>query len=95
MAQAGQEFPNSRASGNGGAARDLREDLDALRSDIASLAGSVGNLAKERFGDAVGDAQDAANRKMNDVEHAIRSNPTQATLIAAGVGFLLGMFLIR
>jgi ElaB/YqjD/DUF883 family membrane-anchored ribosome-binding protein len=39
--------------------------------------------------------QDKAMEKVGDLEATIRRNPTQSALIAAGVGFVLGLILSR
>ena len=69
--------------------------MTALRDDIASLAQSVKRLAAEQIGTSVEDVQDKAMEKVGDVEASIRRNPTQSALIAAGVGFVLGLILSR
>jgi ElaB/YqjD/DUF883 family membrane-anchored ribosome-binding protein len=76
-------------------ASEVGDNVTALREDIASLADSVKRLAAEQIGTSVEDVQDKAMEKVGDVEAAIRRNPTQAALIAAGVGFLVGLVLSR
>jgi ElaB/YqjD/DUF883 family membrane-anchored ribosome-binding protein len=39
--------------------------------------------------------QDKAKETLGDIEVAIRRNPTQGALIAAGVGFVVGLLLTR
>ena len=80
MAATNQDYQGVKPAPNNGSARDVRDDMDALRSDIASLANSVSKLAGE---------------KLVDIETAIRRNPTQAAIIAVGVGFLVGLVLTR
>jgi ElaB/YqjD/DUF883 family membrane-anchored ribosome-binding protein len=41
------------------------------------------------------DAKDAAQQNLGDLERQIREKPVQATLIAAGVGFLVATLLTR
>ena len=67
------------------AASDVGDNVQALRDDIASLATSVKRLAAEQIGTSVEDVQDKAKEKVGDIETAIRRNPSQAALIAAGV----------
>jgi len=81
--------------GRTGAAGDVQDNVAALRSDIANLADSVKRLASEQLGSSVEDLQDKAKEKVGDVEAAIRRNPSQAALIAAGVGFVFGLILSR
>ena len=95
MAATNQDYQGARPANDGGPVREVRDDIDALRSDIASLANSVSKLAGEKLGSAVGDAQAVAGEKLGDIETAIRRNPTQAAMIAVGVGFLVGLVLTR
>jgi len=41
------------------------------------------------------DAKDAARQNLGYIEQQIRDRPVQATLVAAGVGFLVATLLIR
>ena len=77
------------------AANDVSENIAALRADIAGLAESVKRLAAEQIGTTAEDVQDKAMEKLGDVEAAIRRNPSQAALIAAGIGFVVGLILSR
>lgn len=81
--------------GSRSAASDVGDNVQALRDDIASLADSVKRLAAEQLGSSVEDLQGMAKEKVGDVESAIRRNPSQAALIAAGVGFVFGLILSR
>lgn len=95
MAATSQDPQTAKASNYGGPATAVKDDVEALRSDIASLADSVSKLASEKVGAAAGDAQAMAKEKLGDLESAIRQNPTQSALIAVGVGFLIGLVLTR
>jgi ElaB/YqjD/DUF883 family membrane-anchored ribosome-binding protein len=77
------------------AASDVGDNVTALREDIASLAASVKRLAAEQIGTSVEDVQDKAMEKVGDLESAIRRNPSQSALIAAGIGFVVGLVLAR
>ena len=77
------------------AASDVGDNVQALRDDIASLAASVKRLAAEQIGTSVEDVQDKAMEKVGDIEAAIRRNPSQSALIAAGIGFIAGLILPR
>jgi ElaB/YqjD/DUF883 family membrane-anchored ribosome-binding protein len=81
--------------GTRSAANDVSDNVSALREDIASLAESVKRLASEQLGSSVEDVQDKAKEKIGDIEATIRRNPSQAALIAAGVGFVFGLILSR
>jgi len=83
------------APGRTGAAGDVQDNVAALREDIANLADSVKRLASEQLGSSVEDVQDKAMEKLGDVEAAIRRNPSQAAMIAAGIGFVVGLILTR
>jgi ElaB/YqjD/DUF883 family membrane-anchored ribosome-binding protein len=95
MVTTSQDYQSARPASNGGPTKDVKDDIDALRSDIASLANSVSKLASEKIGTVVGDAETMAGQKLGDVEAMIRKNPTQSALIAVGVGFLFGLVLTR
>jgi ElaB/YqjD/DUF883 family membrane-anchored ribosome-binding protein len=77
------------------ASDEVGDNVTALREDIATLAASVKRLAAEQIGTSVEDVQDKAKEKVDDIEGAIRRNPTQSALIAAGVGFVIGLILSR
>lgn len=77
------------------AANDVSDNVTALRDDVANLAASVKRLAAEQIGSSVEDVQDKAMEKVGDLETAIRRNPTQSALIAAGVGLVVGLILSR
>lgn len=77
------------------ATRDVSQDFEALRSDVSRLAESVRNLATNELGTTVEDIQAKAGEQISAAERAIRRNPTQAAMIAAGVGFLVGLIMIR
>lgn len=95
MAAPGPMSQNVQSTLQGGAKKSVGDDVDALRSDIASLASSVGKLAAETVGGTVGDVQAKAGEKLGDLESAIRRNPTQSAMVAVGVGFLFGLLLTR
>ncbi len=86
--------PDSGAS-NGTAANDVSDSVATLRADIAALADSVKHLAAEQIGASAEDVQGKAAETLGDIEAAIRRNPTQAALIAAGLGFIVGLILSR
>jgi ElaB/YqjD/DUF883 family membrane-anchored ribosome-binding protein len=80
---------------NRAAASDVSDNVAALRADIARLADSVKRLAAEQIGTSVEDMQDKAKEKVGDINAAIRRNPSQAVVIAAGMGFVVGLILSR
>jgi ElaB/YqjD/DUF883 family membrane-anchored ribosome-binding protein len=94
------EGAQSRSATTSNAAReeakqDLRDSYSDLRGDVASLTEAVKRLANAELGGAVGDAQQMAEKGLSSIETSIRKHPTQAALVAAGVGFLVGLLLIR
>lgn len=77
------------------AQHDLKENLSSLKSDVANLTSSVKRLADAEFGNAASHVQEKAQQHLGDIEASIRKNPTQAALIAAGVGLLVGLIVSR
>jgi ElaB/YqjD/DUF883 family membrane-anchored ribosome-binding protein len=72
-------------------ADELANQIDAIRADLQNLTSTVGRIAKGQ----VNRAQDKAMETANEAEEAIRRNPLQAVAIAAGLGFLFGVFTRR
>ncbi|MFQ8429851.1 glycine zipper domain-containing protein [Amaricoccus sp. W119] len=88
----------------------VTEEVSRLRSELAGLVESAGQIGRERMnaiaqdervtrGLAAGDAAiDGATRELRalerDIAEATRADPWRALGLAAGVGFLLG-FLAR
>ena len=70
------------------AASQASDTFAALSEDVANLAESVKRLATEQLGSSVEDVQQS-------LEARIRRNPTQAVLIAAGIGAGIAMLLTR
>ena len=70
---------------------DLSSEVDAIRDDVQKLAATIGDVAKRQAGRAQDNAVDA----MHTAENYIRQNPLQAVAIAAGLGFLYGLFTRR
>jgi len=62
-----------------------------IRTEIQSLAASVGRIANKQIGRAQGKAAEAAH----EAEAAITRNPLTAIAIAVGLGFLLGVLTRR
>jgi ElaB/YqjD/DUF883 family membrane-anchored ribosome-binding protein len=77
------------------AASEVGDNVAALREDIANLADSVKRLAADQLGASVEDVQNKAMEKISDIEASIRRNPSQSALIAAGIGFVVGLILAR
>ena len=84
-----------KSSTNGGAGARVSDDVSKLKNDIANLADSVRNLAGEKVGTTAEEVQATAKEKLGELEAMVRKNPTQSALVAAGVGFLIGLILTR
>jgi uncharacterized protein YjbJ (UPF0337 family) len=70
---------------------DLSDELDAIRADVQNLTGTLGDVARRQ----AGRAQDSAVEAWHGAETYIKQNPLQAVAIAAGLGFVYGMFTRR
>ncbi len=90
-----QSTPSSHHNDVREQSKVVSDDFAAIRSDLSQLAESVRNLAADGLGTSVEGIQAKATEKISEAEKAIRRNPTQAALIAAGVGFLVGLIMIR
>lgn len=81
----------SRRSAGGRDAEDLAKQIDAIRADVQNLTSTVGRIA----GKQINQAQDKALEAAHEAEEAIKQNPLTAVAIAAGLGFLFGVFTRR
>jgi ElaB/YqjD/DUF883 family membrane-anchored ribosome-binding protein len=70
---------------------DLAAQIDSIRADVQNLTSTLRRVANKQ----VGHAQDLAMEKAQEAEDAIRRNPLSAVAIAAGLGFLFGVFTRR
>jgi ElaB/YqjD/DUF883 family membrane-anchored ribosome-binding protein len=70
---------------------DLANQIDAIRAEIQSLTSTVGRVANKQ----INRAQDKAIETAHEAEEAIKRNPLAAVGIAAGLGFLFGVFTRR
>jgi len=70
---------------------DLAAQIDAIRADMQNLTSTVSRIANTQMGRA----QDKAVETAQEAEEAIKRNPLQAIAIAAGLGFLFGVFTRR
>ena len=73
----------------------ISDQIELLRSDLSGLAEQVTGLTKEKIGEKIGEVQDAAANKADELQASIRAKPMQSAAIAAGVGFVLGLLLTR
>jgi len=81
----------AKRAATGGDADDLANQIDAIRADVQNLTSTVGRMANKQ----INRAQDKAMETAYEAEEAIRRNPLQAVAIAAGLGFLFGVFTRR
>ena len=99
-----------RSKSNGGHMHDrlaaLREDLEALQSDVRGLAGDAGDAASAKMNEAINDAmesvQDLTDRfeewgedHLVSVRQSVRDQPLAACALAMGIGAMLGAVLFR
>lgn len=84
----GERRPGGESSD---AKADVRQSYDALRKDVADLTSSLKELSKENLQKA----GSAAEKGISKFEKTVRANPTQSAVVAAGVGFLIGLMMTR
>ena len=85
------DWYRSTALSTNGDAGELADQIEAIRTDIQSLTSTVGRIANKQLGRA----QDTAVEAARSAEDAIMRNPVSAVAIAAGLGFLFGVFTRR
>ncbi len=66
-------------------------EIDDLRRQVKELTDKYGTMAQN----TLSGVKDRVQQNMGDIEQQIRDKPVQATLVAAGVGFLIGALLTR
>ena len=70
---------------------DLAAQIDAIRADMQNLTSTVSRIGTAQMNRA----QDKAKETAQEAQEAIKRNPLQAVAIAAGLGFLFGVFTRR
>jgi uncharacterized protein YjbJ (UPF0337 family)/ElaB/YqjD/DUF883 family membrane-anchored ribosome-binding protein len=85
------DWYRATAVSTNGDADELADQIEAIRTDIQSLTSTVGRIANKQLGRA----QDTAVEAARNAEDAIRQNPVSSVAIAAGLGFLFGVFTRR
>lgn len=73
------------------AAGAAEREIEELRRQVKELTDKYGSMAQSTFSDV----KETVRQNMGDVEKQIRDKPVQATLIAAGIGFLIGALITR
>lgn len=92
-----QRSPAAASQDNLSKQDDLTKQIERLRSDVAQITKTLGDLTKGQVTElrargraAAGDLADSARRAEHDAEDYIRDRPLQALAIAAGLGVLVG-----
>jgi len=73
------------------AAEKAQREIEDLRRQLKELTAKYGPAAQS----ALDDVKKTVQENMGDIERQIREKPVQATLVAAGIGFLIGALLTR
>jgi ElaB/YqjD/DUF883 family membrane-anchored ribosome-binding protein len=68
-----------------------QNEIEELRRQVKDLTEKYGSIAQN----TISDVKEKVQQNVGDIEQQIREKPVQATLIAAGVGFLVGALLSR
>jgi ElaB/YqjD/DUF883 family membrane-anchored ribosome-binding protein len=68
-----------------------KSEVEDLRRQVKDLTEKYGSVAQN----TISDVKDKVQQNVGDIEKQIREKPVQATLVAAGVGFLVGALLSR
>lgn len=66
-----------------------------IEDAVGGLTGDAKLQAQGKYRQARGQAQQSYGQMMDDVRDYATTNPIGAMLAAAGVGMILGMFLVR
>jgi ElaB/YqjD/DUF883 family membrane-anchored ribosome-binding protein len=73
------------------AAGSGQSEIEELRRQVKDLTDKYGSMTQHTFSEM----KETVRQNMGDVEKQIREKPVQATLIAAGIGFLIGALITR
>ena len=92
------EVADNIGKGAGSASTKVKEKAGQATTKVKEKAGQVSSVAKERYGVAAERARLGYDKARKDLDHLtqdvneyVRDNPGKAVLIAAGVGFLIGL----
>jgi len=69
----------------------VQAEIEELRRQVKDLTDKYGSMAQH----TLSNVREKIQQNMGDIERQIQEKPVQATLIAAGVGFLIGALLSR
>lgn len=106
MATTKTNVSNGKGSSTPVTMDELAAQIELLKSDIAGLTESIGDFGKSKLSEVKGQAQktaadlaetgrEKAIETQIRAEDFIRSQPGTAIGIAAGIGFLVGIFSSR
>ena len=94
--------PTMGAAGTTSGLDKVKDDFGRVKSDVADLAGSAADAAKQGARDAVdavkekaGDAQKFAEQQIESLVKCIKDRPVTSALVGVGVGFLIAKLLTR
>jgi ElaB/YqjD/DUF883 family membrane-anchored ribosome-binding protein len=92
------EVADSLGKGAGTASSKVKERAGEASAKVKEKAGQVSTAAREGYGVAAERAKQGYDKARKDLDHLtqdvneyVRDNPGKAVLIAAGVGFLIGL----
>lgn len=82
--------------------KELKEELNSLKSDISALGKTLSKFARDSANDGRETLRNAAERSkkqvqegLHTVEKQVEERPITSLAIALGVGFILGRLLDR
>ena len=73
------------------ATESVQRETGDLRQKLKELTDKYGPAAQS----ALQDVKKTVEQNLDDIEQQIRARPVRATLIAAGIGFLIGVIVAR
>ncbi len=80
----------------------LRNELDQLRSELSRFLDNASDAARNKVKDAAATAEGvadeatkAAGRGCTVLKDTVREQPLTAVAVAAGIGFIASLFLLR
>ena len=76
-------------------AQKLRDFAGEKASQFADVAGEKASQFKDVAGEHWGETRVKAREIQSDLEEYVRQHPSKSLLIAAGVGFLVGLIVRR
>ncbi|MFN8390019.1 MAG: hypothetical protein U0136_06990 [Bdellovibrionota bacterium] len=74
---------------------DMKQTARAIGETVADAARQSAQSAKEKLSTVSEQVTDMGSDQIEKLESVIKSNPTAAVLVSAGIGFVIGMLLKR